>query len=214
MATVLDRIDAIEVPGDVFSNPVNEYWALLCLRDGLHFLANQAASIDAAVTQRVNPEGELRLVMAGSDPAFAGVPMGLLTCAFHWYAVSACQYVRTVGAIACRLGLTQKRPLDYVEDVIPEVRAFRDKIAAHFAWTTQNKEDNEAERMASILPQLSFHDDSFVVQGLKVSLRSGGKTSDSSVLTPWSITRIHERLSARYWRNPVATDAESSDSAN
>ena len=210
--TVLDYNNKkIEVPGDVFAEPVNEYWALQCLRHGLFFLAAQVARIDEAVRQRVNPDGKFKMFIGGNDPAFSGVPMGLLTSAFDWYAVSACKYVQTVGAIA----YGQKRPKDirkYVKAVIPEVLAFRNKVAAHYAWTTGDERDNEAERVASILPQLAFDGDSFVVQGLKVFLRSGGKTSDSSASTPWSIMRIHERLSARYWPNLVDPDAESSDS--
>jgi hypothetical protein len=40
--TVLDHIDNITVAGNVFERPVNEYWALTCLRDGLEFLNRQA----------------------------------------------------------------------------------------------------------------------------------------------------------------------------
>ncbi len=202
--TVLDHIDGIEVPGDVFAESANEYWALLCLRDGLRFLAAQAARIDEAVRQRVNPEGKLKIIMVGNDPAFAGIPRGLLTCAFHWYAVSACQYVKTVGAIAYRQDNTRPLPPKYVESVIPAVLAFRDKVAAHFAWATRNERDTEAERMASILPPLTFNDDSFYVGSLTLSVRSGGKTSDSSALKPWSITEVHGRLCDRYW--PDAQD--------
>ncbi len=36
--TVLDHIDNIVVPGDVFAEPVNEYWALVWLREGMEYL--------------------------------------------------------------------------------------------------------------------------------------------------------------------------------
>lgn len=42
-----------------------------------------------------------------------------------------------------------------------EVKTFRDKIGAHFAWFTGNKYDNDAERALSIAHLLSFNDDSF-----------------------------------------------------
>lgn len=35
--TVLDYIDNIKVHGDVFKEPHNEYYALICLKDGLDF---------------------------------------------------------------------------------------------------------------------------------------------------------------------------------
>ena len=40
-STILDHIDNFSVSGDVFSKPVNEYWALICLQKGLSFLNHQ-----------------------------------------------------------------------------------------------------------------------------------------------------------------------------
>ncbi|MEA3224911.1 MAG: hypothetical protein U9Q07_03100, partial [Planctomycetota bacterium] len=79
----------------------------------------------------------------GNLPEFEGLPMGLLTCTFHWYAISACQYVRTVGVIAKAHAPERLKPIAYVESIIPEVKIFRDKVAAHFAWASQNKKDND-----------------------------------------------------------------------
>ncbi len=47
--TVLDYVDNIEVPGDVFRKPSNEYWALVCLRQGLEFLYLMPGSIGGAL---------------------------------------------------------------------------------------------------------------------------------------------------------------------
>ena len=52
---------------------------------------------------------------------------------FHWYSISACQYVRTVGAIAYLQDNSRPKPLEYVNSVIPEVKAYRDKVGAHYA---------------------------------------------------------------------------------
>ncbi len=195
--TILDYIDSIKVPGKVFEEPANEYWALICLHQGLEFLYQQAARCDQVVLKSLNPK--IRVLMSGSCPELAGVSQSLLTCAFHWYAVSACQYVRTVGAIARRYDKAQPLPKEYACKVIPEVVAFRDKVAAHFAWTTKNKEDNEAERDASIMPQLSFVDDSFFVSAFTIGVRQSGEASDSSAMKPWSISKVHQQLRLRYW---------------
>ena len=77
--------------------------------------------------------------------------------------------------------------------------AFRDKVAAHFAWSTQHSKDNDAERLASILPPLTFEDDSFHVGGFAVGMQRAGKQSSSHSIAPWSICKVHERLRARYW---------------
>ena len=197
--TVLDYIDSIEVPGDVFFNAANEYWALLCLRDGLHFLSRQVAICDEAARQRMNPEGKLRIFCTGSDPAFTDLPMTLLTSAYQWYAVSACQYVRTVGMIAKKQGDSRWTPYKYVDRVIPEVLAFREKVAAHYSWTMNDSRDTEAEQMMSIMPQLTFCDDAFYVGSLQLNVRNNVKTSDSSAIKPWSIGKVHIELCKRYW---------------
>ncbi len=197
--TILDYIDRISVPNNVFEPPANEYWALTCLRQGMDLLYCQARKCDEIMRLQVNPRGDLNYFGMGNLPEMRAVPTPLLTCAFHWYAISACQYARTVGAIACRQDATRPRSPHYVAAVMPDVLAFRDKVAAHFAWSTQNSKDNDAERLASILPALTFVDDSFHVGAFSVGLQSGGKESSSRSIAPWSICKVHERLRARYW---------------
>jgi len=197
--TILDHIDNITVPGNVFHEPVNEYWALICLQHGMEFLYHQAHRCDQTVKEQVNPDGNVRFFGGGNFPAFAQVPKTLLTCGFHWYAISACQYVKTVGAIARKLDPSRPLPHEYAKHIIPEVIAFRDKVAAHFAWTTENNRDNDAERLASILPPLTFNDDSFHVGGLTVAVRRGDRASNSQAIQPWSLCKVHESLRERYW---------------
>jgi hypothetical protein len=204
--TTLDHIDNITVPGSPFRAPANEYWALICLHDGMDFLYRQALRCDHIVKQRVNPEGKVRYFGGGNDPSFDGVPKTLLTCAFHWYSISACQYVRTVGAIAYRLDRSRPLPPDYVKRVVPEVAVFRNKVAAHFAWATENDRDNDAERLASILLPLTFHDDSFYVGGWTVGLGPSGMATSSEAIQPWSLCKVHESLTKRYWPDQQAHD--------
>ena len=201
--TTLDHIDRITVPGNPFARPANEYYALLCLRTGLELLYRQAEKCDQIALKQLNPNKQY--FSFGNSPLLTGIPYQLLTCAFHWYSISACQYVRTVGAIACLQDNSRPIPPEYVKSVIPEVLAFRDKVAAHFAWSSKHGQDNEAERLASIIPQVSFFKDTFQVQGLTVSKVSSGKSSSSEVMQPWSITKIHQRLRERYWPEEIET---------
>ena len=53
--TVLDYEDGIQVPGNVFAEPVNEYWALMCLRQGLEYLYHQVSQYDQMVQTRGQP---------------------------------------------------------------------------------------------------------------------------------------------------------------
>ena len=197
--TVIDYIDNITVPGLVFDKPANEYWALICLKEGMEFLYRQAKHCDDAVKARVNPKGNLKCYSFGNLPEFQGIPMGLLTCSFHWYAISACNYVRTVGAIACQQNSDNLKPRQYAEKIIPEVLAFRDKVAAHIGWASNNKKDNDAERLVSILPPLVFTNDSFWVGAFDCSLKKNGKVSTSKAKA-WSICNVHKELQKRYWK--------------
>lgn len=197
--TILDHIDDIRVPGNTFQKPVNEYWALICLQHGMEFLYHQALRCDQSVKEQVNPDGTVRFLGGGNFPACDQLPVTLLTCGFHWYAISACQYVKTVGAIARKLDSKRPLPHEYAENIIPEVVAFRDKVAAHFAWTTDNNRDNDAERLASILPPLTFVDDSFHVGTFSVAVRRGDCVSNSQTIRPWSLCKVHESLRQRYW---------------
>ncbi len=208
--TTLDYIDKIEVPGQVFEIPSNEYWALTCLRDGMEQLYKQTLQFDEFVRSRLGIDANYRCFIMGNNRALNGIPKSLLTSYFHWYAISACQYVRTVGAIAFQLDSTRPKSKAYAEAVIPEVVAFRDKVASHFAWTTKNSHDNDAERLASILPPLSFINDSFYVGSMVLTISRGTKISDSSAIQPWSLCKVHEQLRTRYWPE-VLTELPSID---
>lgn len=210
--TTLDYIDNITVSGDVFRSPANEYGALLCLRDGMEFLYRQSHKADDAVNATL-PKG-VRVSASGSFPAFDGLPRTLLTCGFHWYAVSACNYMRTVGAIARQLDSSRPKPHEYASAILPEVVAFRDKVAAHFAWSTRNERDNDAERLASVLPPLSFEDDSFYVGAMQVGLSGGGKSSTSKSIGRWSLTKVHEVLRQRYWPHLIPKADEDKTAAD
>jgi hypothetical protein len=164
----------------------------------MEFLYYQAARGDQVVKQRVNTDERWCLVSYGNLPEFGGIPQGLLTCAFHWYALSAYQYALIVGAIAHKQDNSRPIPPLYVKNVMPEVLAFRDKVAAHVAWAKNNSKDNDAERLASVLPPLTFVDDSFQVGTNPVWLQQNGMVTFSAA-QPWGICKVHEMLRKRYW---------------
>jgi hypothetical protein len=199
--TVLDHIDNITVPGIPFKEPANEYFALVCLYQGMEFLYRQAKRIDDGVNQHLDKG--VQFFGNGSAPFFDGVPKPLLTCSFHWYAVSCCNYVRTIGAIAHRQDSTRPLPYEYAKNVIPEVIAFRDKVAAHFAWSTESGRDNDADRLASVIPPLTWWEDSFYVGMMQIHLRRSGKSSTSDAIKPWSLCKVHDALRPRYWPETI-----------
>jgi len=204
ITTILDHIDNITVKGNPFADPSNEYYALLCLRSGLGYLYDFVSKYDQMALKQLDPNK--RYFSFGNSPLLTGIPYQLITCAFHWYSISACQYIRTIGAIAYFQDNSRLIPPKYVESIIPEVLAFRDKVAAHFAWSSKHSQDNEAERLASIIPQVAFVDDSFQVGALTVSKKTRGTSSSSKTIKPWSITKIHQCLRQRYWPEELKAD--------
>jgi len=204
LTTTLDYIDNIIVEGNPFAEPANEYYALLCLHAGLAFLYRQAEKCDQIALKKIDPKKQIFIF--GNSGLLPEPSVRLLACAFQWYSVSACQYVGTVGTIAYLQDNNRPIPPKYIESVIPEVKAYRDKVGAHYAWTKTSEKDNEAERLASIIPQVAWCKDSFQVQGLTVSKTSGGKSSNSEVMQPWSITKIHQRLRERYWPDEIESE--------
>jgi len=201
VTTIMDYIDNIAVKGNPFAEPTNEYYALLCLRTGLDFLYRQAEKCEQAAIKQIDPKK--RFVGIGNLGLLPEPTMRLLACAFQWYSVSACQYVGTVGTIAHFQDNSQPIPPVYIKSVIPEVLAYRDKVGAHYAWSKNSTKDNEAERLASIIPQVGWSKDSFQVQVFTVSEVIGGIPSNSKVMKPWSITEIHKRLRERYWPEEI-----------
>lgn len=199
--TVLDYIDNITIEGKPFVEPTNEYYALLSLRTGLSHLYRFAKRCDEVCISQLDPIKKWLFI--GNIPDITGIPYPLLTCVFQWYAISSCQYVRTIGTIAYRQGKSRSTSLKYLNSVIPEVKAYRDKVAAHFAWLTKSDHDNNAERLASIIPQVSFDRDSFYVGAFTISLGSRGKMTTSKEIKPWSIVKIHKILQERYWPEEI-----------
>ncbi len=197
MSLTLDHIDHCELSDGGQAHFGSELATLSYLQGGLHYLAKQVAAVETEVQGRIDPR--LRVFSVGNDPQMRGLPLGLVNCAFHWYAVSACNYVRMVGWLLHEDGAMTQKPGRYLSAVIPEVKAWRDKVGAHFARAHGNKHDSEAERLASVFPPVGFDDDVFIASPLTLTMTRGGRTSTSSALRPWSLTKVHARLGERYW---------------
>lgn len=197
--TVLDHVENLVVAGTPFKRPANEYWALLCQQRGLSAIKGFAEACDQ-IAKKAIPNNAAKFFGMGNLPGTEGVDRQLLSCCFEWYAISACQYVRLIGAIVFGAAANPGQEVDkYTNRVIPNVRAFRDKVAAHYAWATKNSRDNDAEREASVMPTITVIDGKFHAAGMTLHLTRGGRSSSSASLKPWSICDVHRSLARRYW---------------
>jgi hypothetical protein len=91
-------IDRLQVSEEEEKKRANELSSLRYLVRGLSFLYDQILKIETQIADRT-PKGK-RVFHFGNSPNLEGIPQDLVACAFHWYAVTVCNYVKMVGWLA------------------------------------------------------------------------------------------------------------------
>lgn len=186
---ILDHLLGFALPGDVAQQNHYSLMALARLAQGMFWLNREVLKIEQETRRKAVSEEVL------VDPTLDGESMGFLSCAFQWYAVSACNYAQLVGWL--KTG-TEQNAKAYVNEVIPRLLQYRHKVAAHPALTAP-RGDNKADLLASVLTQVVYAHGRFLAGALTLEVKSGedsiGVTGDYN----WSLTLAHERLSKRYW---------------
>jgi len=213
---MLDLTEKIELPDEIKAKFCNELTTLANIWRGMCLIYQWAYKIEQKANEGIKAgdgfktmplevrkafeNKDVRYFSAFNDPAFAWVDKGLLYSLFQWYAVSACNYVRLVGYLAKESGSSKQEALAYVEKVIPNVKWFRDKIAAHpvRASKAEDKRDNEADRIASVIYQVVFDNRRFYAPIWQVTIGRKGQQVRGTNPGSWSITETHEKLIKRY----------------
>ena len=137
----------------------------------------------------------------GNAPGMEGVNQALIACGFHWYAVTACNYVKMVGWLTNN-GDSSKAE-KYMKSVLPQVYLWRHKVAAHFAIIHPRKDDSPADLAMSVMFPISFEKGAFYTGSLTLAMSKGGKQSTSRQDMRWSLTHTHCDLIDRYWREEI-----------
>lgn len=192
---LIDYIDKLQLSEEEAEKRFNELNALRYLASGLGFLYNQILKIETQVAERT-PKNK-RVFHFGNSPDLEGIPQNLVACAFHWYAVTVCNYVKLIGWLANHGDSDKAR--EYMERVLPQVYLWRHKVAAHFAIIDPRKEDNDADLAMSVMFPISFDDDAFYTGSLTLTINTGGRQSTSRQDIRWSLTHTHHDLIPRYW---------------
>jgi len=192
---IIDYIENFRLPDDKAKTQFNELRSLDYLATGLWFLYEQVQGVEAKIIEGL-PKGK-RVSMFGDAPEMQGINQDLVACAFHWYAVTVCNYVKMVGWLAN--DGDSKKTLEYIKHVIPAVYIWRNKVAAHFAKFAPRKEDNPADLAKSVMFPISFDDNAFYVSSWTLTLGISGKSHTSRQDMRWSLTHIHRELVPRYW---------------
>lgn len=198
--TEFDRIDNRALPDRLRTNQTNALNSLRYLAEGLSWLAHSVSEQEQTLLRRL--PAEKRMTIWGNHPLLRDVPIGLLACAFHWYAVSACNFVRLAGWLTN--GGDDAAALDYLKAVLPDVKVWRDKVGAHFAIAGPLPKDSQADLMSSVLFPIGWDDDCFVAAPMNLVV--GGRNPSASSLQKWSVTRTHAALQSRF---PMLTPAAS-----
>lgn len=191
---IVDQVDNFVLTNEQTNQYFNELHSLAYLSEGLNFLYGQIRKIEDDVVARLDPHKLVSIF--GNAPQLQGVPQGLVACAFHWYAVSVCNYVRLTGWLTH--GNDPDRATEYVNQVIPAVHLWRNKVAAHFSITDPRSNDTPADLAKSVVFPISFDDDAFFAGSLTLSMSRAGRASKSRQDMRWSLTHCHNDLCARY----------------
>ena len=89
---VIDHIESLELNNDEESKYFNDLHSLQYLSQGLWFLYNQVHKIEAKIAEDIGKDK--KVLMYGNVPELKEISQSLVACAFHWYAVSVCNYVK------------------------------------------------------------------------------------------------------------------------
>jgi hypothetical protein len=192
---IIDHIDHLELRREDEANYGNELHSLEYLKEGLQFLYRNVRRIEEKIVSAAGEE--LECMFFGNVPGLERGQQALVHCSFHWYAVSACNYVQLVGWLGYRKDSTKAK--SYVKRVLPAVVVWRNKVGAHFAQADPRSEDTPADLAASVMPPVGFDNDAFYAPPITLLLGGQGQKSTSRNDMRWSLTHTHRDLAARYW---------------
>ena len=190
---VLDHIKEINFSSD--SPPIANIQSLHYLPQGIYCLAQTVRA------QEIQNKKEKLCFSIGTDP--------IVITAFDWFVISATNYTRIVGLIDLMVQnkwtkedlakVENHRPIkrhcdSYVEEVIPNVNKWRNKVAAHPAATAPRADDNIATIEYSLMQLISY-----VAPYYRVSVKWNTNGHESE-LPPWALTEVFEKkLIPRFW---------------
>ena len=193
---VIDYIANLRLSDEQEKEHFNELRSLSYLATGLRFIFEQVQTVEAEVIKRL-PKNK-QVIVFGNAPVMQGVNQDLVACAFHWYAVTAFNYMKMVGWLANN-GDSRKAK-EYIQCVLPQVYLWRHKVAAHFAMIDPRPDDNAADLAMSVMFPISFDKDAFYTGSFKLAMTGLGNQSVSRQDMRWSLTHTHCDLIQRYWR--------------
>ena len=189
---ILDHAEGLELTDDDVDRHFDARMALARLGEGLFSLYRQVGAVEARTRAEASRENVTLAVIGG---ILDDKPIGVLSCAFQWYAISACNYAQLIGWLATHNADSAK---EYMKRVMPRLANYRNKVAAHFALTDPRR-DNEADLAASVMTHIVYTHRRLCAAAIAPIVKSDGQEITVSRDLSWSLTLAHERLVPRYW---------------
>lgn len=210
MQVIIDHTEDIVLDTEVFGN---EFATLNTLRHGLFFLAARVHDAEKQFEDKTS--SAMHFIAFGARTEAELQTQQLVTCLFHWFAVTVCNYARLIGFIrAITTGGFTRRDLHetnrkklvsaavraYVDNVpeLVQVIKWRNKIAGHFAITDPFPDDNIATLDMSVIHPLSVVDGLYRV-GEFTLFKKNSDGEHTSQLPAWSLSEAFDDLIPRYW---------------
>ncbi len=208
---IVDHIIGLEIEEN---RAVNELITLEQLFTGLHFLAEQVGTVEAPIRTYEQTNRKLVTFMGFGNLDRFGIPPvyeSLLTCHFHWFGNTLCNFVRLAGFVyGIQSGsiersednrhVSDKSTKQFCDDYLNSIKEiepivfWRNKVFAHFAITDPRKSDNSAALDSSVMSPVIYMNERFRVGGF-VSASRGSEFE----MPHWSVTETFEALSSRFW---------------
>lgn len=196
-------------------NPVNRLRIpsapLHYLPYGLGELAKEVRTHERRLCEKHGAELQI-ITTFGSHPLEREI-----ACLFHWFSVSAVNYVRSVAFMAymnesdfainalSRAEVQREVKLQcnaYLLEVIPEIKTWRDKVSAHFCATDPRSDDTLPSLAQSLHNTISFNHGRFETDTFRIVING-----EESTLPKWSLTRVYEEeLVPRFWPENLFLD--------
>ena len=123
---IIDHMERLQLGDDEAGRHFNELRSLGSLAMGLEYLNTQVLGIEWRKRNSLTEDQPVYIF--GNSPLLKGAPHDLIACFFHWYSVTACNYVRLVGWLG--YGGDPKKASNYLKNVMPEVSLWRDKVGS------------------------------------------------------------------------------------
>jgi len=194
---IRDQVEGFEITDVTLGKNSNEAGTLTYLFEGLEFLYQMMKTSESeAIQQFCNAFASPEAPEETDNETMAASP-SVRVCAFHWYATSACNFIKMIGWLHQRQDPAAMSPDAYLAKVLPEVEPWRNKVAAHFARHTPHRKDTPADEIASLIPPTALMNGRYMAGAYRVAVRRSNQTS-ASRLEPWSLTQVHEHLRLRF----------------